>query len=359
MLPDSEQRLPGSFRRYAGFARSVLAVNLGRLELPYRLFLHTTDACNCRCTMCNIWKKPTDGELTLEELTRILDHAAPHIRWLDIAGGEIVLRPDVEPLFQAIVDRLPRLLMVHFATNGLLTERIVACARILRRSAIPQQIVTVSLDGPPALHEQIRGVPGIFARCLETFQALRRLGMPVVFGMTLTEQNVDAYPATFAAVRAHVPEISHHDFHVNLGQVSDLYYDNRGLVNPPLPRLLKAVEEIARLRGWRLHPVSLLEAAFLQQARRFVQTGRTPLPCEALRSSCVLGTRGDLYPCIIYNRSLGNVRQHRYSIATLWQTEARRGLRKEIREGQCPHCWTPCEAYQTLLGNLRPGGSPP
>lgn len=344
--------LPDPLRRYLGFARSVWYSNRRQLELPYRLFLHVTDACNCRCSMCNIWKKPVDGELSLQELERTLDEAASHIRWLDIAGGEVVLRPDAEALFAAIVARLPKLLMVHFATNGLLTDRIVACARILRRSRIPQQIVTVSLDGPPELHERIRGIPGIFPRCLETFRSLRRLGMPVVFGMTLTEQNVDAYVPTFEAVRRILPDISHHDFHVNLGQVSDLYYDNRGLVDPPLPRLLEAVEQIQTLRGWKLHPVSMLEAAFLHQARRFVQTRRTPLPCEALSASCVLGTRGDVYPCIMYGRSVGNVRQHDYSLARVWQEEARRKLRQEIEGGDCPHCWTPCEAYQTLLGNL-------
>jgi hypothetical protein len=36
----------------------------------------------------------------------------------------------------------------------------------------------------------------------------------------------------------------------------------------------------------------------------------------------------------------------------LWETETRRKRRQDVADENCPHCWTPCEAYPTLLGNL-------
>lgn len=345
-----------SSRRLAGFGWSALRANYQDLPLPYRLFLYVTDACNCRCNMCNIWQKPTDHELNFDELSRTLRSGAHFIRWMDITGGEIFLRPDILDLFKLVADALPKLFMFHFATNGSMPERVLEAAQVIRRSPIPQFIVTVSLDGPEDLHNQIRGIPGLWRRCLTTFQELRRARVPVVFGMTLTEHNHDQYQATVAAVQRVLPDIGHRDFHVNLPQISDLYYDNRSLIAPPMALILKSVQQIHALRGFSLHPVNLLERAFLHHARAYVETQRSPMVCEALSSSVVLGTRGELFPCIIYNKSVGNVRQHQYSLEAVWQQQARQKLRTEIRQGQCPHCWTPCEAYQTLLANTLPGG---
>lgn len=356
-------RTPGLLnhaRRLGSFGMSVLDANRRDLPLPYRLFLYVTDACNCRCNMCNIWQKPTDGELTTPELLSVLRQARTQIKWMDITGGEIFLRPDIQDLFRCVADELPQLLMFHFATNGLLTDAIVDAARIIARSPIPHFIVTVSLDGPPALHNQIRGIPGIWDKCMVTFKALRRLRIPVVFGMTLTEHNHDQYEATVAAVRQVIPDIGHGDFHLNLAQISDLYYGNRALISPPLPLILRSVERVRALRPRQLNPLKLpfelLERAFLRHARAYVETGKSPMLCEALSSSAVLGTRGDVYPCIIFDKSIGNVRDHGYSLQSVWETSQRVQVREQIRHGDCPHCWTPCEAYQSILANSLPGG---
>lgn len=343
-------------RRLAGFGLSALDANRRDLPLPYRLFLYVTDACNCRCNMCNIWQKPTDNELTTDELLTVLKQAKGFVKWMDITGGEVFLRPDIPELFSYIADHMSNLLMFHFATNGLLTERIVDAARIIQRSNIPHFIVTVSLDGPEALHTQIRGIPGIWKRCMETFRALRAARVPVVFGMTLTEHNHDQYLETVAAVQQEIPGIHHRDFHVNLAQISDLYYGNRGLISPPMPLILKSVQQIHALRGFSLHPINWLERQFLHHAQAYVETGKSPMMCEALSSSVVLGTRGDLYPCIIFDKSVGNVRDHHYSIEAVWESHQRKALREQIRHGDCPHCWTPCEAYQSILANTLPGG---
>lgn len=344
--------------RLGGFASSALDANLRDLPLPYRLFLYSTDACNCRCNMCSIWKRPTDGELSTEELIRVLANAKGHIRWMDISGGEIFLRPDIDDLFSFCGAEMDRLLMFHFATNGLLTDRIVSAAEIIRRSPIPHFIITVSLDGPAALHESIRGVPGIWKRCMATFRELKRLGgnVEVVFGMTLTEHNHDQYEATVEAVRAEIPTITHRDFHVNIAQVSDLYYGNRELIHPPYAAILQTVHQVAKLRGRSLSPVNYLERRFLQNADAYLTENVSPMVCEALSSSCVVGPRGDLFPCIMYDASVGNLREHGYSIGALWQTRRREQLREEIKQGRCPQCWTPCEAYQSILANTLPLG---
>jgi len=39
-------------------------------------------------------------------------------------------------------------------------------------------------------------------------------------------------------------------------------------------------------------------------------------------------------------------------VQAMWDGHRRRELREEVVGERCSHCWTPCEAYPTILGNL-------
>jgi hypothetical protein len=39
-------------------------------------------------------------------------------------------------------------------------------------------------------------------------------------------------------------------------------------------------------------------------------------------------------------------------IAPIWNARDTCQVQHEIWRGQCPQCWTACEAYQSILGNV-------
>jgi radical SAM protein with 4Fe4S-binding SPASM domain len=106
------------------------------------------------------------------------------------------------------------------------------------------------------------------------------------------------------------------------------------------------------LRGRSWHPVAFLERAYLKRVRQYLETGETPMRCHALRSSCFVDSWGNVFPCTIYDRKIGSLRAVDYDLARLWNTAEAAQLQGEIWESSCPNCWTPCEAYQSILGNL-------
>ena len=57
----------------------------------------------------------------------------PNITWADLTGGEIFLRPDIDEILEAVVTGWRRLAILHFPTNGFLTDRIVPERRADRR----------------------------------------------------------------------------------------------------------------------------------------------------------------------------------------------------------------------------------
>ena len=347
-------------RPYTALASRALRANFGRLDFPYKLTFCITYWCNYACQTCNIWQMKPRDELTLDEIRRFFRRSNRFV-WVDVTGGEVSLRKDFAQICEAIIENCPNLLLLHFPTNGYLSDKIVAATREILRMGPEKLIITVSTDGDEAMNDRIRGVEGGWRRQIETFRRLRELdGVHAVLGMTLSAANVDHFPVAFAVAKQEIPDLDYRDFHVNIVHESGHYLHNADLalrqaVDPQA--LARATEDYARLRGLGWSPVNYLERAYLKRVRRYLETGRTPMRCHALRSSCFIDSWGNVFPCTIYDRKVGSLRETDYDLARIWQSDATAALQQEIWDYKCPHCWTPCEAYQSILGNvLRPGG---
>jgi radical SAM protein with 4Fe4S-binding SPASM domain len=252
------------------------------------------------------------------------------------------------------VSSWPRLAVLHFPTNGFLTRPIVAAAERLARASSVLTVVTVSLDGDEQLNDEVRGIKGGFARQIETFRALRAIPrVHAVLGMTLSRFNAGTFRRTFEACRTHIPDLRGNEFHLNVAQTSAHYYGNGDdLVTAPLNAL---AEDFAahRPHATPLHTMSgLIERVYLTQMGRFLDTGVTPMPCHALRSSCFVDPHGIVFPCISYSRPLGSLRDTGMDLEPIWRRAGTRDVQSEIWRGNCPQCWTACEAYQSILGNV-------
>jgi len=159
-------------------------------------------------------------------------------------------------------------------------------------------------------------------------------------------------------VKREIPDLEPREFHVNVVHESQHYLRNadlslRAAVDPDA--LARACEEYAKLRGFGWSPVNYLERAYLRHVRRYLETKQTPMRCHALRASCFIDSWGTVFPCTIYDRKVGSLRDVDYDLGRIWNAPETIALQREIWEYHCPQCWTPCEAYQSILGNvLRP-----
>jgi radical SAM protein with 4Fe4S-binding SPASM domain len=364
----SDRRLIQQLGRSAHLGLALLQSTAGRRSAPLKLNLCLTYWCQYKCKTCNIWRrKPTD-ELTTEEV-RALVRENPHVNWVDLTGGEIFLRPDIDDLFEAIVTGWRRLAILHFPTNGFQTDRIVASVERIAGRGPAHTIVTVSLDGDEALNDEIRGIKGGFRRQIETFKALRRIpGIVAALGMTLSTYNLGRFGQTFEACARECPGLTVDDIHLNVAQKSGHYYANAEM-DAIAPDPMSARSEMTKYRELRAptrSPRQLLESAYLKHLDKFLLTGQTPMPCHALRASCFIDPWGVVYPCITYSRPLGSLRDTGMRLEPIWNAPETRQVQGEIWNGQCPQCWTACEAYQSILGNVlavrrrpsTPGGVP-
>jgi len=335
--------------------RSLIA-NARQLPFPMKLNYVLTYRCNAQCIMCNIWKKPKNAELTVTEIEKFFFNSNK-FSWIDLSGGEIFLRPDLQEVTTIISRYCKNLFLFHFATNGILTETIVPQVEKIIKLKIPKILMTVSIDGHPQLHDRMRGMPGAFDKAIKTFQKLRShnsRSFQVFIGMTLTEHNMHEVEKSFNAIKQVIKDIRYDELHINIVQRSNHYYDNMN--NAPCvneKELYSVIESIRKKRGIKpFSPVAHLEDKYLRLAKTFLETKRSPLPCQALSVSCFMDPCGNIYPCNTYDKMIGNIKEYNYQLAALLKSQKAKETINDIMGNKCPQCWTPCEAYQTIIANF-------
>jgi MoaA/NifB/PqqE/SkfB family radical SAM enzyme len=342
--------------RQLGLLKEIVATNVRSPELPYKVTFVATYHCNFRCQMCNIWQKKSVDEMTPSEVALFFERWS-QFRWVHLTGGELFMRRDLDDLVAAIQQSCRSLFLLNFPTTGWFGDRTVQLVERTLARGVGRLMVTISLDGPKALHEEMRGLPGSWDRAVETFRRLRgirRSNFQTVVGMTLLGKNADQVDTTIEAIRTVIPDFRRTELHLNIGHESGHYFDNvgRAPLSPDHARVIHAVDDHRRKNGTGLHPVHFLENRYQALVPAYYETGRSPLPCSALSTSCFVDAYWNLFACSIWDAKIGNLRESAFDLAQLWKSAQRRQLRQDVVEENCPHCWTPCEAYPTLLSSL-------
>ena len=339
---------------YLDLSKNILVSNFRRLAFPYKLTFCVTYWCNYKCKTCNIWQRKPENELTLGEINEFF-RKSNKFNWIDFTGGEVWLRKDFIAIVEAAISNCGNLVMVHFPTNGYLTDQIVRGVKEIVQMRPLKLTVTVSTDGDEAVNDYVRGIKGGWRRQLETYKRLHEVpGVEVFLGMTLSSLNADQYDKAFAAAKAECSWLKPTDFHMNVAHESGHYYGNAGtdVLKHGKSQVIEEMKRYKARRGLPLNPVSMLEHQYLKYAEAYLRTGRTPMRCHALHSSCFIDSWGDVYPCGMYDAKLASLRDYGFDLEAVWNLPETTRLQEEIWQYKCPQCWTPCEAYQSILGNL-------
>jgi len=186
--------------------------DFGDRDFPGAL-VNVTNVCNLSCRHCFVFRadnpnKPKDkmdDATMLAQLERLRDKH--HIRSMLFMGGEPMIRKNL------VLQAMPLFHQSSIVTNG--TYGI---------PSVPGHLVTVSLDGPKAMNDPIRG-EGVFEKVKEAvFARDPNDGTTVMLQMTVTRENapgieafveeVKDWPVTGIAFTFYVPSV---DDETNLG----------------------------------------------------------------------------------------------------------------------------------------------
>ncbi len=150
------------------------------------LVISPHNQCNCRCAMCDIWRIRESRQLAPADLEQQLNcFRELKVRWVAFSGGEAQLN---ENLF--VLSRMLRRegIRITLLTAGLLLAEHAA------EIAAAVDDITVSLDGPPPVHDGIRRVRGAYEKLAAGVRAVRELraDMPISARCTVQKANHSA-----------------------------------------------------------------------------------------------------------------------------------------------------------------------
>lgn len=331
---------------------NILKSNFSKRPNLYKLNLFLTYRCNFKCKTCFIWRKKSANELSAAEYSKIFSKI--NVNWIDVSGGEIFLRQDLQYIFSIIMRSQKRLALLHFPTNGFFTDKIYDLVSYILRHSKAKLVVTVSLDGPAATHNLIKGADS-WQASVDTYKKLKTIKngrFRVFLGYTLSDFNHDQIGQTLAKLKEEIAGIHYGDIHINIVHRSPHYYDNESL-ELDKNAIKESVGRYINERIYRLgSPIDYLEKRYHSLIKKYLVSGKTPLVCRSLINNIFIDPQGNIFPCSIYNKKIGNLRDSDYDLNRILGSKEAEIIREEIKSGQCPQCWSPCEAYPMILASL-------
>jgi len=303
---------------------------------PSDAVLAVTYRCNAKCAICGIWRSDPGDDPPVELFRKL----PPFLTDINLTGGEPFLRDDL-PEIHAACRKACRYAHTIISTNGLLTERIVeqmrAMAKVERRIGI-----AVSIDGPAEVHDRVRGVPGLYAKAMETIEALRKArfrNLRIAF---------TGSPETIA----HMTEVYNLSrdmgvqFTCAIEHSSQHYFHSSGPAQPmDRDELQRQFGIIMRRELASLRPKRWGRAYFLWGLYAFATGRGRLLPCRAGRSHFFMDARGDVFTCNAAPFRMGNLLHQDFeSLWTSFAASRSRGKASTCRRG----CWMMCTARPSI-----------
>ena len=334
--------------------KNIILSNFKINNSPYKLLFSVTNNCNSRCKTCNNWKTYIKKELSLDEIESFFKKNNK-FSWITLSGGEPFLRKDLVSIVKIIKQNCKNLYLFTIATSSLLTKKTINDIKKIIELNINLFFVTISLDGDEKNHDYIRGIEGSYSKAIYLYKELKKLensNFKVVFGNTLSKFNFGNVQNMFNEVKKDVPKLKIEDFHFNIYHESKQNYGNMSLIKDKdkyNKNIIEGINSIIKLKKWKLNAISYLEKKYLILAKKYLRTNKCPVECKVGYTSCFMNSSGDIYPCSNYYINMGNIKNFDFDLSKIWNSKKYDMVRQEIKMRKCPQCWTPCEAYQSII----------
>jgi radical SAM protein with 4Fe4S-binding SPASM domain len=323
----------------------------GRAIKDFDFFIqwHLTERCNLRCRHC-YQQRRKPREMSVDDVKQQIDGATDMFRaWeeeydislfpsIHFTGGEPFL---YEGLWYVISHARERRYSVAILTNGCLITKVDAD----KAKAFGIADIQISLEGPPEIHDAIRGI-GSFTAAVKGARILIDAGNCISANMTLSRLNVDCIEETAMLVK----DVGFSG--IGFSRLVPCGSGEKLLDSLLTPREIKNAYE----RALALDSTSFEVASGDPLAG--VLSGLKPSPestlalsgCSAGFSGVTITSDGSVMPCRRIGVKIGSLRKT--SLRRIWSTSK---ILRQLRQrgsftGKCGECslWPSCRGCRAV-----------
>lgn len=296
------------------------------LVLPLQVYGLVNRRCNARCRMCDSWRDKEAIELPASVWSRgmtSLKQLSPHCH-VNLSGGEPLLKQD----FLEILEHCRKIgLSAGFTTNGILLDE----KRIPRILECKPFNINISLDSvEPGVHDDLRGVPGLFDKLVKNIACLRSLmektGMKVqvVIKPTVSNRNVGGLAKLAEFARENGLSGVHYQ------PILEWSAESKEMFNLDLGALSDSVSKLIEMRRSG-YPILNSESSMAEWGNHFRgarQSGKSP--CTVALRSLTIGTDGHVALCTMRmdDSVIGSIAND--DITTMWRSDTALKIRRKL-----------------------------
>lgn len=311
-----------------------------RHGVPISVHLDVTYRCNERCEHCYLEHDAGD-EMTTGEIRTLLDQLADAgVFFLTISGGEPLIRRDC---FEIIEHARALRFNVKLKTNAVLIREQEA--RRLRALNVEQVQISI-YSHRPEVHDGISKLPGSLKRTVAAIRLLKFHGLKVTMANVLMKSNFQ----DSEGVRLLAAEVGAHytlDPTITPMMNGDTSVLSLRLASSDLQSVFRNPNLVGDVKEFCAPPPPVDDDTL------------EGLPCSAGHTACYVSPHGELYPCVQFPLSCGNVR--RQTFLDIWKNSPQLAEVRSIRGkdlttcSSCNHLGTctRCPGLAFLEGNMR------
>lgn len=364
MKTELRQKLYGAFCTLPKIIKNPLinvACRVGKYRImssstPPRLIWYVTSRCNARCSHCFYGRYINQkDELSFDEFKEVVRSLKTGLKVVNLTGGEPFMRRDLPELCRTLAE-INKTDLITLPTNGNMSDWIELSLQEILKTARLRVNVQVSLDGTREVHDQIRGVKGIFDRAIETVRRLKNLksrykrlnNVSVI--TTLCRQNEKCLSELVWFVREELGVFHKFQFirgaHMDVFEIDPCDLSELDPLQPEKPRDIFGMtkflsEEILR------YDKSLLarkQVEILRQSVSILMDKKPTVNCLAGYIDGVIFANGDVALCEL-TRPFANLRDFNFDFHKLWNSTQANEMRGKIRQCFCTH---PCNLSTSM-----------
>ena len=303
-----------------------------------------TNLCNLGCKQCFLHSslnKDVEKNLTLEEIEKFFTSLG-RVKNITLSGGEPFLRKDLSEICIAL-DKISTPTWITLPTNGAYPDVIFSQTKAILENTRTNLFISLSLDGPSGVHDNIRKSPGLFGKVKETYEKLSflyyifypRLALQV--NSTIFVDNHSYFKELYYLVKEQFP-LANFTFETIRGK-----YDTNAVEPISENTYSDLVEFVSGLND----PTMSDQLELHRFTLKTMVERKQVLPCRAGSNIISLDFWGNLCPCEILPPFI-NIRNIGYEFAHAIKDPQWQRAINDIRKGKC-YCSHMCFLDSSLI----------
>ena len=160
--------------KYLNLAKNLIL----KKNTPLSLIIFLTNRCNARCSFCFIdfdddFTQNKNNEMSINDYSKLAKNLRNDLHHLNFTGGEPFLRSDFGEIVKTFY-KYCKISSIQISSNGSYPKRISKfIEEVCKFYDNINFVFQFSIDSFPDKHNQIRKIPGLFDRTMESFEIVK------------------------------------------------------------------------------------------------------------------------------------------------------------------------------------------